>query len=97
MVGCNRYARIDIVNHGERLSRCATKVCSIASRNSACDSLIVGLKSSQASSEVEQLIFSPSMELDTIDLLDGHPLCSLVIRPGGYQIEVAKGQVHPEV
>jgi hypothetical protein len=61
------------------------------------DSPIARGKSSQASREVEQPVFSPSMEPDTIDLLDGPTPCSLVIRPGGYQIEVAKGQVHPEV
>ena len=48
-------------------------------------------KSSQASREVEQPAFSPSMEPDTIDLLDGPTPCLLVIRPGGYYIEVAKG------
>ena len=58
---------------------------------------IAGHKSSQDSKEVEQPIFSPSLEPDTIDLLDGPPPCSLVIRPGGYYIEVAKGQVHPNV
>ena len=61
------------------------------------DSPIVGHKSSQASREVEQLVFSPSMEPDTIDLLNGPMPCSLVIRPGGYQIDTTKGHVHPEV
>ena len=58
---------------------------------------IAGHKSSQASREVEQLVFSPSVEPDTIDLLDGSTPCSVVMRPGGYYIEVAKGQVHSNV
>ena len=36
-------------------------------------------------------------EPDTIDLLEGSMPCSLVIRPSGYQMEVARGQVLPDV
>ena len=41
-------------------------------------------KSSQASREVEQHVFSPSMELNTIELLNEPKPCSLLIRPRGY-------------
>ena len=58
---------------------------------------IAGHKSSQASREVEHPVFSPSVEPDTVDLHDRPMPCSLVIRPRGYYIKVAKGQVHPNI
>ena len=50
-------------------------------------------KSSCASREVEQQVAATETEPDTIDLLEGPMSCSLVIRPGGYHIKVARGQV----
>ena len=48
-------------------------------------------KSSCASREVEQQVVATETEPDTIDLLEGSTSCSLVIRPGGNHIEVARG------
>lgn len=46
-----------------------------------------------ASKEVDQKVVAIMTEPDTIDLLEGPTPCSLVIRPGGYLIKVARGQV----
>ena len=54
-------------------------------------------KSSCTFREVEQQVAATEIEPDTIDLLEGPMSCSLVIRPDGYHIEVARGQVLPDV
>ena len=54
-------------------------------------------KSSCSSKEVDQKVVDAVIEPDTIDLLEGPTHCSLVIRPGRYLIEVASGQVLPNV
>lgn len=68
---------------------------------------LTGFKSSCASKEVEGPVASsvpvrsvqspamPSVEPDTIDLLEGPTPCSLVMKPGGYTIELARGVVLP--
>ena len=49
-----------------------------------------------ASDAVENVQCEATPDLDTMDLLTEPTPCTLVINPGGYQMEVARGLVFPQ-